>query len=85
VKCRPSRRNNKRRLVGIIAQANGTSLSWERFSHDLKFGEIIVRDIAATATLLASIAIVIALILLAPKSFGFETSHPIVQGELPAE
>ncbi|MER9434876.1 hypothetical protein [Mesorhizobium sp. M0618] len=44
-----------------------------------------VRDIAATATLLASIAIVIALILLAPKSFGFETSHPIVQGELPAE
>ncbi|WP_292336860.1 hypothetical protein [Mesorhizobium sp.] len=44
-----------------------------------------MRDIATTATLLASIAIVIALILLAPKSLGFETSHPIVQGELPAE
>ncbi|WP_352584645.1 hypothetical protein [Mesorhizobium sp. M0088] len=44
-----------------------------------------MRDIATTATLLASIAIVIALILLAPKSFGFENSQPIVQGELPAE
>jgi hypothetical protein len=43
-----------------------------------------VRDIASTATLLASIAIVIVLILMAPKSFGFETSHPIVDGDLPA-
>jgi hypothetical protein len=51
----------------------------------LEFGEIIVRDIATTATLLASIAIVIAWILLAPKSVGFETTHPIVQGEVPAE
>jgi hypothetical protein len=45
----------------------------------------IVRDIARTATFLASIAVVIILMLMAPKSFGFETSHPIVQGELPAE
>ncbi|WP_274533679.1 MULTISPECIES: hypothetical protein [Mesorhizobium] len=44
-----------------------------------------MRDIATTATLLASIAVVIALVLLAPKSFGFESSNPIVQGELPAE
>ncbi|RVA20838.1 hypothetical protein EN933_40660 [Mesorhizobium sp. M7A.F.Ca.US.001.01.1.1] len=85
MKFHPSRRSNKRRLTGIIAQANGTSFSRERFSHDLEFGEIIVRDIAATATLLASIAIAIALILLVPKSFGFETSQPIVQGELPTK
>ena len=40
-----------------------------------------MRDIASTATLLASIAIVIVLMLMAPKSFGFETSHPIGQGD----
>lgn len=40
-----------------------------------------MRDIASTATLLASIAIVIVLMLMAPKSFGFETSHPVVQGD----
>ena len=40
-----------------------------------------MRDIASTATLLASIAILIVLMLMAPKSFGFETSHPIVQGD----
>jgi hypothetical protein len=39
---------------------------------------MIVRDIAGTATLLASIAIVIALMLMAPKSLGFDTSHPVV-------
>ncbi|WP_269750924.1 MULTISPECIES: hypothetical protein [Mesorhizobium] len=44
-----------------------------------------MRDIASTATFLASIAIVIALMLMAPKSFGFEASHPIVDGDLPAK
>ncbi|WP_263482021.1 hypothetical protein [Mesorhizobium sp. ES1-1] len=43
-----------------------------------------MRDIASTATFVASIAIVIALMLMAPKSFGFESSHPIVQGEVSA-
>ncbi|WP_281406653.1 hypothetical protein [Mesorhizobium sp. B2-3-5] len=42
-----------------------------------------MRDIVVTATFLASIAIVIVLMLMAPKSFGFETSHPIVSGDLP--
>ncbi|SDA89057.1 hypothetical protein [Mesorhizobium qingshengii] len=40
-----------------------------------------MRDIAGTATLLASIAIVIVVVLLAPKGFGLETTHPIVQGD----
>ncbi|WP_281040204.1 MULTISPECIES: hypothetical protein [unclassified Mesorhizobium] len=44
-----------------------------------------MRDIASTATLLASIAIVIVLMLMAPKSFGFESSHPIVNGDLPTQ
>ncbi|WP_281040962.1 MULTISPECIES: hypothetical protein [unclassified Mesorhizobium] len=44
-----------------------------------------MRDIAATATLLASIAVVIVLMLMAPKSFGFESSHPIVNGDLPTQ
>lgn len=44
-----------------------------------------MRDIASTATLLASIAIVIVLVLMAPKSFGFESSHPIVNGDLPTQ
>ncbi|MFA6155745.1 hypothetical protein [Mesorhizobium sp.] len=43
-----------------------------------------MRDIASTATFVASIAIVIALMLMAPKSFGFESSRPIVQGEISA-
>ncbi|AGB45612.1 hypothetical protein Mesau_03244 [Mesorhizobium australicum WSM2073] len=44
-----------------------------------------MRDVASTAALLASIAIVIVLMLTAPKSFGFEASHPIVDGDLPVE
>ncbi|WP_281405677.1 hypothetical protein [Mesorhizobium sp. B2-3-4] len=44
-----------------------------------------MRDIASTATLLASIAVVIVLMLMAPKSFGFEASHPIVDGDLPTQ
>ncbi|WP_280175430.1 hypothetical protein [Mesorhizobium carmichaelinearum] len=44
-----------------------------------------MKDIAGTATIIASIAIVIVLMLMAPKGFGFETSHPIVDGDLPAE
>ncbi|WP_281404925.1 MULTISPECIES: hypothetical protein [unclassified Mesorhizobium] len=44
-----------------------------------------MRDIAVTATLLASIAVVIVLMLMAPKSFGFESSHPIVNGDLPTQ
>ncbi|WP_281041223.1 MULTISPECIES: hypothetical protein [unclassified Mesorhizobium] len=44
-----------------------------------------MRDIAGTATLLASIAVVIVLMLMAPKSFGFESSHPIVNGDLPTQ
>ncbi|MCH4554874.1 hypothetical protein ACVILI_004960 [Mesorhizobium sp. USDA 4775] len=44
-----------------------------------------MRDIASTATFIASIAIVIVLMLMAPKSFGFETSHPIVDGDLPTQ
>ncbi|MBE1708891.1 MULTISPECIES: hypothetical protein [Mesorhizobium] len=44
-----------------------------------------MRDIASTATFIAFIAILIALMLMAPKSFGFETSHPIVDGDLPAQ
>lgn len=41
-----------------------------------------MRDIAGTATFLASIAIVVVLMLMAPKSFQLETAHPVVQGEL---
>jgi hypothetical protein len=41
---------------------------------------MIMRDIVGTATFLASIAIVIALMLIAPKSLGFDTSHPVVEG-----
>ncbi len=41
-----------------------------------------MRDIAGTATFLASIAIVVALMLMAPKSFEFGISHPIVQGDI---
>ncbi|WP_281409036.1 hypothetical protein [Mesorhizobium sp. SARCC-RB16n] len=44
-----------------------------------------MRDIARTATLLASIAIVIVLMLTAPKSVGFEASQPIVSGDLPTQ
>ncbi|WP_263496731.1 hypothetical protein [Mesorhizobium sp. BR115XR7A] len=44
-----------------------------------------MRDVASTAELLTSIAIVIVLMLTAPKSFGFEASHPIVDGDLPVE
>lgn len=44
-----------------------------------------MRDIAGTVTLLASIAVVIVLMLMAPKSFGFESSHPIVNGDLPTQ
>ncbi|WP_263486600.1 hypothetical protein [Mesorhizobium sp. ESP6-5] len=44
-----------------------------------------MRDVASTAALLASIAIVIVLMLMAPKSFGFEATHPIVEGDLPVE
>ncbi|WP_272483009.1 MULTISPECIES: hypothetical protein [unclassified Mesorhizobium] len=44
-----------------------------------------MRDIAGTATLLASIAVVIVLMLMAPKSFGFESSHPIVNRDLPTQ
>ncbi|WP_167514649.1 hypothetical protein [Mesorhizobium intechi] len=44
-----------------------------------------MRDIASTATFIASIAIVIVLMLIVPKSLGFETSHPIVDGDLPAQ
>ncbi|WP_281041107.1 MULTISPECIES: hypothetical protein [unclassified Mesorhizobium] len=44
-----------------------------------------MRDVAGTATLLASIAVVIVLMLMAPKSFGFESSHPIVNGDLPTQ
>ncbi|WP_281405996.1 MULTISPECIES: hypothetical protein [unclassified Mesorhizobium] len=40
-----------------------------------------MKDVASTAMIIASIAIVIALMLMAPKSFGFEASHPIVNGE----
>ncbi|WP_263485386.1 hypothetical protein [Mesorhizobium sp. ES1-4] len=44
-----------------------------------------MRDIAKTATLLASIAIVIVLMLMAPKGIGFEASQPIVSGDLPEQ
>ncbi|WP_274609158.1 hypothetical protein [Mesorhizobium sp. 113-3-9] len=44
-----------------------------------------MKDIANTVTFIATIAIVIVLMLMAPKSFGFETSHPIVDGDLPAQ
>ncbi|WP_281410996.1 hypothetical protein [Mesorhizobium sp. NZP2077] len=44
-----------------------------------------MRDIASTATFLASIAIVIVLMFMAPKSFGFDTSRPIVNGDLPTK
>ncbi|MEO5755447.1 MAG: hypothetical protein ABIQ51_01185 [Mesorhizobium sp.] len=44
-----------------------------------------MRDIASTATFLASIAIVITLMLMAPKSFDLGTSHKIVQGEISGE
>jgi hypothetical protein len=44
-----------------------------------------VRDIASTATFIASIAIVIVLMFMAPKSFGFDTSHRIVSGDLPTK
>ncbi|WP_272481087.1 hypothetical protein [Mesorhizobium erdmanii] len=44
-----------------------------------------MRDIAGTATFIASIAIAIVLMLMAPKGFGFDASHPIVHGDLPAE
>jgi hypothetical protein len=59
---------------------SGTSPLAERFCHDLRIEkDMIVRDIAGTATFLASIAIVIALMLMAPKSFGFDSSHPVVE------
>ncbi|WP_263491679.1 MULTISPECIES: hypothetical protein [unclassified Mesorhizobium] len=44
-----------------------------------------MKDIANTATLLASIAIVIVLMLMAPRNFGFEASHPIVDSDLPTQ
>jgi hypothetical protein len=44
-----------------------------------------VRDIATTATFVASIAIVIALMLLTPKGFGLENSSPLVHGEVSAD
>ncbi|WP_421917323.1 hypothetical protein [Mesorhizobium sp.] len=63
-----------------LAVSSGTSLPDERFCHDHRIAkDIIVRDIASTATFLASIAIVIALMLMAPKSLGFDSSHPIVE------
>ncbi|WP_263489072.1 MULTISPECIES: hypothetical protein [unclassified Mesorhizobium] len=44
-----------------------------------------MKDIARIATLLVSIAAVIVLMLMAPKSVGFESSHPIVDGDLPTQ
>ncbi|MFD1986565.1 hypothetical protein ACFSOZ_29430 [Mesorhizobium newzealandense] len=41
-----------------------------------------MRDIASTAMFLASIAIVVALMLMAPNRFGFETSRPVVQADV---
>ncbi|WP_264484346.1 hypothetical protein [Mesorhizobium sp. PAMC28654] len=38
-----------------------------------------MRNIASTAAFLASIAIVIVMMLMAPKNFGFDSSHPIVE------
>ena len=44
-----------------------------------------MRDIASTATFLASIAIVIALMLMAPKNFGMGNASPVVHGEQPPQ
>ncbi|MET2825847.1 hypothetical protein [Mesorhizobium shangrilense] len=38
-----------------------------------------MRDIARTAAVLASIAMVIVLMLMGPKNFGFDSSHPVVE------
>jgi len=63
-----------------LGDQSGTSPCAERFCHDLRIEkDMIVRDIAGTATFLASIAIVIALVLMAPRSFGFDSSHPVVE------
>lgn len=45
--------------------------------------ELIVRDIAKTAAVLASIAIAIVLVLMTPKNFGFDSSHPVVEAGAP--
>lgn len=44
-----------------------------------------MRDIASTATFLASIAIVIVLMLMAPKNFGMGNESPLVHGEQPPQ
>jgi len=69
-----------------LSPGSGTSSDGKRFFNELDFERTgTLRDIASTATFIATIAIVIALMLMAPKSFGFETSHPIVDGDLPAQ
>jgi hypothetical protein len=68
----------------IAPPGGGTWHLAKRFCQNRFRKDRTVRDIASTATFVASIAIVIALMLMAPKSFGFESSRPIVQGEISA-
>jgi len=71
--------------LSALFPQDGTSYPEKRFFQEYNLKGRALRDIASTATFIATIAIVIVLILMAPKSFGFETSHPIVDGDLPAQ